>query len=480
MGIAVGTRFDHFEIIAPLGAGGMGEVYLALDMRLERHLAIKLLPLESTREVDRVRRFIQEAKAASSLNHPNIITIYEIGEMEGSYYIATELIEGQTLRHRLRENRPNLNDALNITLQIVNAVAAAHAAGIIHRDLKPENVMVRPDGLTKVLDFGLAKLTAIPTREVDTQADTMMQAGTAPGIIMGTLRYMSPEQARGMPVDARTDIFSIGVVLYEMITGRAPFSGETTSDVIAAILTAEPPPVTAVNTEAPVELQRIVSRALCKDKESRYQSSKDLLADLKTLHQDLEFSAKLSQSAEKLKTHHTGEVTPTPPSVVATGKFRPIHALVVLPAILLAAGIIWWFVAGRGDKTETTSPLSLKTAEVASWRSSSGEAYSIGSFSPDAKMMAFTSTKIGARNIWVKQTASGEAVQITKDEFGNESPIWSPDRNEVAFFSTRGNQPGIWRIPALGGSPSLVITLKDAGARPIFWSRNGTSIYLAR
>jgi len=222
-------RLGHYRILAPLGAGGMGEVYLAQDLKLGRKLALKLLPAAFTAASDRLRRFEQEARAASALNHPNIITIYEVGEVEGTHYIATEFVDGQTLRQQMTSEQLSLLDALEIVLQVASALAAAHEAGIIHRDIKPENVMRRRDGLVKVLDFGLAKLTEpLLPNKVDTAAPTLAQLTSVPGTVLGTMQYMSPEQARGLNVDARTDIFSLGVVLYEMIAGQLPFRGRPT------------------------------------------------------------------------------------------------------------------------------------------------------------------------------------------------------------------------------------------------------------
>ncbi len=288
-----GRKLGDYEVLGFLGRGGMGEVYLARDPSLGRKVALKLLLADFTRDEARVRRFVQEAKAVSALNHPNIITIHEIGEADGRHYIATEFIEGQTLRQQLVSERLKISAALEITIQIAGALAAAHAARIVHRDIKPENIMVRPDGLVKVLDFGLAKLTeqAAPISEFDTQATTPTRFRTEPGVIMGTVSYMSPEQVRGGEVDARSDLFSLGVVCYEMIAGRRPFTGATSSHVIVAILEQEPIPLSQYAPEVPAELQRIVSKALRKDREKRYQRVKDLLADLKTLKQRVETEA---------------------------------------------------------------------------------------------------------------------------------------------------------------------------------------------
>lgn len=293
----VGKRLGHYQLISLLGAGGMGEVYLAEDTRLQRQVAVKLLPAELTANRDRLRRFEQEARAASALNHPNIITIHEIGQVDGLNFIVTEFIEGETLRQRMATARMNLPVVFDVATQAASALAAAHAAGIVHRDLKPENIMVRPDGLIKVLDFGLAKLTETPTENVDSEAPTAAKVDTKMGAVMGTAQYMSPEQARGLKVDARTDIFSLGVALYEMLAGRAPFEGETTADIISVLLQKEPQPLSTLAPEVPAELQHIVSKALRKDKDERYQTVKSLLIDLTTLKQELEFAVKLERSA---------------------------------------------------------------------------------------------------------------------------------------------------------------------------------------
>src|SRR5438876_5466110 len=292
-----GKELGHYHVLSLLGSGGMGEVYLAEDTRLKRKVALKLLPEELTANQDRLRRFEQEAQAASALNHPNIITIYEIGQVDGLNFIVTEFIAGETLRGRMATERMDLPAVLDVATQVASALAAAHAAGIVHRDLKPENIMLRPDGLIKVLDFGLAKLTEPRTSNVDTEAPTVARVDTKMGTVMGTAQYMSPEQARGLKVDARTDIFSLGVVLYEMLAGRAPFTGETTADIISLLLQKEPQPLSALAPDTPAELQSIISKALRKDKNERYQTVKDLLIDLTTLKQELEFAAKLERSA---------------------------------------------------------------------------------------------------------------------------------------------------------------------------------------
>jgi serine/threonine protein kinase/Tfp pilus assembly protein PilF len=286
---AVAQSIGRFRIISLLGKGGMGEVWLAEDTDLHRKVAVKLLLKEITANGERLRRFEREARAASALNHPNIITIYEIGQADEKRFIATEFVDGETLRQRMAGNPMELFSALDVALQVTLALSAAHEAGIIHRDIKPENIMVRPDGLVKVLDFGLAKLAA---QQPETSPDPVyaISVSTTPGMVIGTVRYMSPEQSRGMDVDARTDIFSVGVLLYEMITGHAPFEGTTMSDVIAAILTSEPRPLSHYASGIPHQLELIVARALKKERDERYQSIKELHDDLKSLKQLLKSS----------------------------------------------------------------------------------------------------------------------------------------------------------------------------------------------
>lgn len=297
MVFSAGTLFGRYEIRSALGAGGMGEVYLARDTQLERPVALKLLPAKFTSDEDRLRRFKQEARATSALNHPNIITIFEIGEANGAHFIATEFIDGVNLRQHMSRHRLQTSDALEIALQVASALDAAHAAGIVHRDIKPENIMVRPDGYIKVLDFGLAKLT----ERGDYDADTQMMARTEPGMVMGTVAYMSPEQARGLAVDARTDIFSLGVVLYEMVTDHAPFDGDTPSDMIVSILDREPAPLARHLPNTSPEIQRIVSKALAKDREARYQSVKELMSDLRRLKQRAEFEAEMGRTTQSVE-----------------------------------------------------------------------------------------------------------------------------------------------------------------------------------
>ncbi len=291
-------KISHYRILEKLGAGGMGEVYLAEDMKLGRKIAIKILSEEFTTNKDRLHRFEQEASAASNLNHPNILTIHEMGVDDGRHYIATEFIDGVTLRRKMVAAQLETHTILDIAVQVASALEEAHAAGIVHRDIKPDNIMVRRNGYVKVLDFGLAKLTETVDRSpADAEAATRVMVHTDAGVVMGTSHYMSPEQARGKPVDARSDIWSLGVVIYEMIAGRTPFEGETSTDVIVAITQKEPPPLARFAPDAPAELDWIVMKALRKDRDERYQTIKELITDLKRLRQRLEFQSELERSA---------------------------------------------------------------------------------------------------------------------------------------------------------------------------------------
>ncbi len=355
--ILSGHTIGSYRLLREIGRGGMGKVYLARDERLDRRVALKLLPAGLTDDADRVARFQREARAASALNHPNILTIYDFGQDADQHYIAAELVEGRTLRALIGQPGCTLNQALDIAIQIASALAAAHAAGIVHRDIKPENVMLRTDGFVKVLDFGLAKLTELKARDWDILRTSDGETGkptlplshspiltwaTRPGILMGTVAYMSPEQARGLEVDARSDLFSLGVVLYEMLTGERPFTGETPTDVLAALIEREPPALPfgllpeKADAAVRAELQRVVSRALAKPLDKRYQTAGEMLDELKRLRQELEFATKLrGDSAAKALRARTeaGQATPadlpTSPAGQATARpdARPIFRL---------------------------------------------------------------------------------------------------------------------------------------------------------
>jgi eukaryotic-like serine/threonine-protein kinase len=332
---------DRYSIISFLGVGGMGEVYLAEDTKLGRKVALKTLPAEFTNDKERLRRFHHEARAASALNHPNLLTIHEIGSEAGAHFIAAEFIDGETLRVMIKRGKVKIDEALDIAQQSAFALTAAHGAGIVHRDIKPENIMVRKDGIVKVLDFGLAKLLEDHARDmVDHEADTRALVLTDPGRVLGTPQYMSPEQTRGVDLDARTDIWSLGVVLYEMIAGRPPFRGETKSHTVVSILESEPAPLTEFAPNVPAELQRIVRKALTKDRDSRYQTARDMMIDLKNLRRELDIQSEMRRSTASVQ--ETESVTP-----------RPASTIVPVPADTS--------VAGKGPTTEVaaSSPRSV-------------------------------------------------------------------------------------------------------------------------
>ncbi len=305
-------RISHYRILKQLGVGGMGKVYLAEDLSLGRQVAVKVLTPELTNNPEHLRRFEREARAASALNHPNILTVHEIGESDGTNFIATEFVEGEPLRQLINSGRLKMLEILDIGIQVASALAAAHEARIVHRDIKPDNIMVRSDHLVKVLDFGLAKPVLSGANEFDSEGVTQALLKTSPGLVLGTAKYMSPEQARGHDVDDRTDIWSLGVVLYRMVTGNTPFNGETTSDVIASILKTDLPPIVRESEPVPRELEQIISKCLRKDREERYQHIKDLLIDLKDFKQELEFSSRITVHQER----QSGQSGPN-------GKFEP-------------------------------------------------------------------------------------------------------------------------------------------------------------
>jgi len=489
-----GQVIGSYEIISFISRGGMGEVYLAQDKRLGRKVALKLLPSSVTKDASRLRRFEQEARAASALNHPNIITIYEIREANSTLMIATEFVEGETLRQRLGCDTLELQAALHIAIQIADALAAAHQAGIIHRDIKPENVMIRPDGYVKVLDFGLAKLVEAPSPMLAAEAPTK-NVQTGSGVIMGTIGYMSPEQARGVVVDTRSDIFNLGAVIYEMVAGQKPFEGETPSDILAAILKSEPPLLSHFTPEAPPELARIVTKALRKDREQRYQVIKDMLLDLKSLKEELDYQAKLDRSAAPGTPQKASAVT-SQPQPLATGKTTASTAeiktavstithslsaeirrhkagsILALTTLIVAvsAGVFGLYKLlnhSRSAPQASEKPQVLRTTQL----TFSTALDQFPSLSPDGNSIAYSSDQSGNFEIYVKQlTPGGQEIRLTSDGQQSLEPAWSPDGQRIAFYS-RG-RGGIWVIPAFGGSAKQ---LAEFGSCPA-WSRDGSMI----
>ena len=466
----------------------MGEVYLAQDCTLDRKVALKVLPESMASDRNRMQRFVQEAKAASALNHPNIITIHEIGTEPGAHFMVTEFIEGENMRHHLRKPM-TLLEAIDIAVQVASALATAHTAGIIHRDIKPENMMLRQDGIVKVLDFGLAKLTERWRKaEVDRDAATQAFVHTEPGSVVGTTAYLSPEQARALDVDTRTDVWSLGVVLYEMITGRAPFKGETPSDTSAAILTAEPPPLAEYVPEIPVEIERIVRKALQKKRDERYQTVKDMLLDLKSLRRDLEVSAAIQRSgtASYASGMTRAAISTAPPPLtnqtsMLTKQFglnrtAQLAAAGVLLLIMGAAGWYWW----RHRDTEANRLGTLTVTQLVGRKNDLGETgVRHARFSPDGKFIAYASPKGNGSAIWLKQVGSDESFSNQSEMPAVSSPIWSPDGLQIAFISKRESQYSIWTMSAFGGSATLLKSLEGLTSELIAWTRNG-KLYFVR
>ena len=355
MSIEAGTKLGNYEIRTRIGAGGMGEVYRAYDRKISRDVAIKVLPANVINDKD-LARFEREARAAGALNHPNIITIHEIGEADGKPYIATEFVDGQTLRRRMRQPL-TVSETLDIASQIASALSAAHAAGVIHRDLKPENVMLRRDGLVKVLDFGLAKLAPRTQVSVDTNTPTLPVFTTDSHAIVGTLAYMSPEQVRGYDVGARSDIFSLGMILYEMVARRPPFEAPTNSDLIAALLKTDPPPISQVVKDVPHELERIVSKMLRKVPEMRYQSVDDLLVDLKNLKRELEFET------------HSGRITRQASAIEkvfdAVKDHKRTATAILVALLILSIGVGRWFWSSTNPSESAMNSVGVLPFSIA-------------------------------------------------------------------------------------------------------------------
>ena len=438
----VGQEIGTYRVEKLLGTGGMGEVYLARDLKLDRMVALKVLPWQFVVDGDRLSRFRREARALSSLNHPNLVTIYEVGEALGLHFIAMELVEGKTLS--LLRDKLNLKELLSIVAQVAEALGAAHQSGIIHRDVKPDNVMVRPDGYAKVLDFGLVKLT-----ETESALET---AKTQLGVAMGTLAYMSPEQAAGEAVDHRTDIWSLGVTLYELATGRKPFTGESRQATINQILSAEPDPVTTIEPSLPPDLDRILRKALDKDRELRYQTVSDFRADLRRLLREIDSSASDSESNPGVAQHPMRRrwVWPTVASVL----------------LIVAAGFAGWVWL----KAKAAAP-DWSRAEHVQLTIQHGTEF-FPSLAPDGKSFVYASDQNGNFDLFVQRVGGKNAQPLTPNTPSNEiAPVFSPDGERIAFRSTR-EPAGVYVMGASGENVRLVV----AGCYHPSWSPDGKEI----
>ena len=490
----IGENFLNYKVLSRIGTGGMGEVFLARDTNLGRKVAIKILRKKYGQDKEGLRRFIQEAKTSSALNHPNIITIYEIGEYEDSNYISSEYIEGKTLHARLGKEPMQLNEILRIAMQVVEAISAAHAAGIIHRDIKPENVMVRADGYVKVLDFGLAKLTEQNnySGEFDNESETMVE--TNPGMILGTVAYMSPEQARGREIDSRSDIWSVGVVLYEMITGIRPFTGETTSDVLAAILRSHPPDMEPYGV--PIELEHIVSKALRKDRDERYQNIRDMLIDLKDLARELDLESRsgrvsLRNTGGRGLAPSTAEISQQPVStaevlgpathsisdlVISQFRLHPkgMTASVAMLIVALASGVVgfklWYDRPAAAHSFE-----KMKLSKLTSIGNVNPGTVAV---SPDGKYIAYSAKQAGKESLWVRHVATSGNVEIVPEASGDYIGLtFTPDGNHVYFVEKINDGSRVVRVPVLGGEQRKVA---EDSSGPVTFSPDGKSFAYVR
>ena len=446
-----GTRLGPYEILAVIGSGGMGEVYRARDPRLGREVAIKVLPAELSSDASRVKRFEQEARSASALNHPNIVTVYDTGSSEGVAWIAMERVEGMTLRE-LVSGPVAIKRLLPIATQVAEGLARAHEAGIVHRDLKPENVMVTKDGLVKILDFGLATRTSTGSGSGEgSKLPTM--SGTTPGVIFGTVGYMSPEQANGVAVDFRSDQFSFGSILYEMVTGKRAFQGKTAIDTLGEILNGEPQSIASVNPQTPTPLRWIVERCLAKEPRQRYSSTEDLARDL-----------------AKLRDHLSEATSGVPPA-----RSRPLRRLI--PLLLGAAAVAVVAVSLLRPRPPATNPQPIRFSIAPPPKSVFGPIWRRLSFSPDGSQLAFVAASAGeAPKIWLRPLSAGQARPIPGTENVTSSLFWSPDARDVGFFA--GGK--LWRTDLSGRVPVAICDVWDVQGIPSFagtWGADGQILY---
>ncbi|MGH9879939.1 MAG: protein kinase domain-containing protein, partial [Pyrinomonadaceae bacterium] len=464
----VGRRLGRYQVLSLLGAGGMGEVYHARDVKLGRELALKVLPTSFPSGRDRLR-LEREARTASALNHPNILTIYEIEQIEEHRFIAAEFIDGETLRQRITRGRMKLREVLDVAIQIASALSAAHAAGIVHRDIKPENIMLRRDALVKVLDFGLAKLTEPQSTTISRDESTLEWLNTEAGVVLGTSAYMSPEQARGLAVDERSDIWSLGVVLYEMLAGRLPFAGATRSDVIASILEREPPPLRDDEREHAAALKWILHKALRKEKEERYQTARELLGDLKNLRQELDTS-----------TRHGRPIEPDRSTWAKLSKRGGLFALLLVVITVVGVALALYKSVGRNQ-----SRAALSAAKIVPFTTFPGRELQ-PAFSPHGNQIAFAwnGEKGDNFDIYIKLVNTGAPpLRLTSDPADDLYPAWSPDGHQIAFVRQSGTEISIFLVPALGGperklysGTSAFFSLYEYG-NALSWSPDGK--YLA-
>lgn len=485
--VLIGQTIARYKILSLIGSGGMGRVYLAEDTELGRQLALKFLPEYFTNDKNQVQRFRQEARAASALNHPNILTVYEVGQINGTEFIATEYVEGETLRARLTRASFTMRETLEVAEQIGDALVAAHEAGIIHRDIKPENIMMRRDGYVKVLDFGLAKLTENISELRPSQLDAATRPAikTTPGVVMGTADYMSPEQARALPVDGRTDVWSLGVVVYEMIAGRRPFTGPTHGHISVAILDQEPVPLRHHAPKVPEELERIVTKALAKDADERYQTVKDMAIDLRRLGRRLDVDAEIERTSHpesrQLVPVGSGQsATATAFQGARLSDDGAIHSTSSVEYVVseirkhkrgaMLFGIAFFLmlaVAGyvllRLFKRPASSILPFQSTKM-SRLTATGKVMD-AAVSPDGKYVVYVEQSERQESLWVRQVATGSSVQIAlPSEVAYGGLTFSNDSNYI-YYAKAARGDTLWtlfQVPTLGGTSKKVIDRVDS------------------
>jgi len=514
MPLAVGTKFGRYEILSQIGKGGMGEVYLAKDTKLDRSVALKILPAELALSRERMLRFVQEAKAAAALNHPNVAHVYEIGEHDGLNFIAMEYVDGKTLREKIHYERTELRKLIKYLQQVAGGLAKAHAAGIVHRDLKPDNIMITRDGYAKILDFGLAKLVEIPTPGPDggtisDAATVALEPHSIPGRLLGTVGYMSPEQAQGKTgaIDHRSDIFSFGCMLFEAATKRRPFEGESNVQALYKIVYEPAPQLKDFDPSASPELQRVIRRCLAKDPDERYQSIQDVALELKELRRDMEGDTQMDASIASSSIGSEGgrpssvqsSITPTiggQTSTVDTSAARTASSAELIPGevrkrkrglaltlaglIVLAGAVAFIWVKFLGPRKAAPFANLKITRLTTGGRVGNAAIKGYASISPDGKYVVFRTTESGRDSLWVRQVSTGSLVKIVPDLGSKIGGTTFSRDGEFVYYSLfdKADPLGtLYQVPVLGGAPRRIM----AGVTsPVTFSPDGKQLAFVR